>query len=211
MLASAGFVALAIAVSNWWIVRSTRDRIGLSVSDVPETDVALVLGTAPTIGAGRWSNPFFEARMNAAAELFRAGKVRHLLLSGDNSRKTYDEPTAMRDALVQRGVPGAAITLDYAGFRTLDSVVRAGAVFQLQRLTVVTDDFHLPRALFLAGAHGLEAFGYQPQPVPLKWSKKTRLREVGSRVKACLDVFILRTEPRFYGPTVEIKVAPQAS
>ncbi len=142
--------------------------------------------------------------MDTAAALYHAGKVKHLLVSGDNSRKTYDEPTAMRDALIARGVPSAAITLDYAGFRTLDTMARARAVFGLRRCTIVTDDFHLPRSLFLAEAHGLDAAGCQSAPVPWRWSKKTRLREIASRTIAWLDVCVLRTKPKFYGPRVEI-------
>lgn len=155
----------------------------------------------------RWKNPFFEGRMDAAAELYQRGKVLHLLVSGDNRRKDYDEPTAMRAALVERGVPASAITLDYAGFRTLDSVARAKHVFGLQKTTIVTDAFHQPRALFLARAYGLDATGYCSADVPFRWAKKTLLREVGSRVKACLDIYVLRTKPRFFGPREEIQVA----
>ena len=170
--------------------------------------MALVLGTSPYVG--QWRNLFFEARMDAAAQLYREGKVRHLLVSGDNGRKEYDEPTWMRDALIARGVPESAITLDYAGFRTLDSMARAKAVFGLQRCTIVTDDFHQARAIFLARAHGLDAVGFQSKPVPLRWSARTRTRELVSRVAACLDVYVLRTKPRFYGPRVEIRVAAEA-
>ena len=155
----------------------------------------------------RWKNPFFEGRMDAAAKLYREGKVRHLLVSGDNHRKEYDEPTAMRDALMERGIPQEAITLDYAGFRTLDSVVRARSVFGLQSVTIVTDRFHQPRSLFLAKAHGLQAVGYCSRDVPFKWAKKTLAREVVSRVKACLDVYVLHTKPRFYGQKEQIQLA----
>src|SRR5688500_7153101 len=104
----------AVAAANLWVCQAARGRLARHLEELPENDVALVLGTAPTIG--RWSNPFFVGRVDAAAELFRRGKVKHLLVSGDNSRRTYDEPTAMRDALIARGVPEGAITRDYAGF-----------------------------------------------------------------------------------------------
>jgi SanA protein len=110
----------------------------------------------------------------------------------------------MKEALVSRGLPEAAITLDYAGFRTLDSLARARAVFGLQQLTIVTDDFHQNRALFLANAHGVKAVGFASEPVRYEWSKKTRMREIGSRVKAWLDIYVLRTEPHFYGPPVAL-------
>ena len=145
--------------------------------------------------------------MDAAAQLYREGKVRHLLVSGDNGRKEYDEPTSMRDALVKRGVPESAITLDYAGFRTLDSMARASLVFGLRRCTVVTDDFHLARALFLAQAQGVEAVGCQSLPVPWKRSWKTRIRELASRTVACLDVYVLHTQPHFCGTSETLPVS----
>lgn len=195
-----------LALANWWVLRHAHGRIIQNVDRLDAHDIGLVLGTSPRLKGG-WKNPFFEARMNAAALLFREGKVRHLLLSGDNGQKDYDEPTEMREALVARGVPASAMTLDYAGFRTLDSIVRAKSVFGLKKAVIITDDFHLPRALFLARAKGLTAIGYLPESVPWKWSQKTRTREVVSRVKACLDIYVLRTDPRFSGPREEIQLA----
>ncbi len=199
-----------IGLANWWITRTTRAHIASDRTAVPTNDVALVLGTSPKLTSGA-TNPFFEGRMSTATELYRTGKVRHLLVSGDNSRKTYDEPTAMRDALIARGVPAKAITLDYAGFRTLDSMARAKAVFGLRRFTIITDDFHQPRSVFLARSLGLEVVGVPTRKVPFRWSKKTRSREIFSRVKACLDVYVLRTEPKFYGPPVTIRLADRDS
>ena len=113
----------------------------------------------------------------------------------------------MRDGLVARGVPPEAITLDYAGFRTLDSVVRAEAVFGLKRFTIITDDFHEPRSVFLAQSHGLDVVGFPSDRVPWVWSKKARGRELVSRVRACLDVYVLHTNPKYFGPRVAIRVA----
>lgn len=203
--ATALFITLA-AGANGWILHRTKARIFTNLDAVPANDVAIVLGTSPKI-QGRWVNPFFVGRMDTAAALYRTGKVKHFLVSGDNSRKTYDEPTAMREALVERGVPAAAVTLDYAGFRTLDTMARAKAVFGLRRCTVVTDDFHMARSLYLAEAHGLDAVGCPSAPVSWRFSTKTRLREIASRTVAWLDVTLLRTRPKFYGPPVEIKVA----
>ena len=197
----------AVLLANWWLIHSSATRIIADLDQLPANDVAIVLGTSPTIEHGRYRNPFFERRMDAAARLYHAGKVRHLLLSGDNGRKDYDEPAWMRDALLARGVPAAALTLDCAGFRTLDTMARARAVFGQTKVTLVTDDFHLPRALFLARVHGLDAVGFPSAHVPDAWSKTTRLREVGSRVKACLDIYVLRTQPKFYGPPVVIDLA----
>ena len=194
--------ALVILACNGWLLVTNRTRIFRAGMDVPLRPVALVLGTSPRVGM--WKNPFFEGRMDAATQLWRAGKVRHLLVSGDNSRHDYDEPTAMRDALIARGVPVRVITLDYAGFRTLDSLVRAREVFGLHDLIIVTDDWHQPRALFLAAAAGLDALGVSSAELPWSMSGKTRLREWLSRVKAVADVCVLRTKPKFLGDPVKL-------
>lgn len=199
---SALAILLIIVACNWWLLQANRARIFSTLTVVPARSVSVVLGTAPLVG--RWKNPFFEGRMDAAAQLWHAGKVRHLLVSGDNSRHDYDEPTAMRDALIARGVPARAITLDYAGFRTLDSLGRAREIFGLRELIIVTDDWHQPRALFLAHAAGLDALGVSSADVPWNMSAKTRIREWLSRVKAVADVCVLHTKPKFLGQTIRL-------
>jgi SanA protein len=199
---SALAILLLIIACNCWLLAANRTRIFRSSAAIPAHGVALVLGTAPRVGG--WKNSFFEARMDAAAQLWSAGKVRHLLVSGDNSRRDYDEPTAMRDALISRGIPARAITLDYAGFRTLDSLVRAREVFGLRSLIIVTDDWHQPRALFLASAAGLDAIGFSFADVPWNMSARTRMREWLSRVKAVADVCLLGTKPKFLGEPVAL-------
>lgn len=205
ILACAALLLLLLIIAcNCWLLAANSSRIFSSAMDIPARDVALVLGTSPH--AGRWKNPFFEGRMDTAAQLWRDRKVRHFLVSGDNSTRDYDEPTAMRDALLIRGVPARAITLDHAGFRTLDSLVRAREVFGLRALIIVTDDWHQPRALFLAHAAGLDALGASSADVPWKMSAKTRIREWFSRVKAVADVCVLRTKPKFLGAPVTIPI-----
>jgi SanA protein len=191
-LAWLGFEAARIEARSAPFV---RDR----PSALPETRVALVLGCSPRVAGGR-SNQFFVARMAAAAELYHAGRASYLLLSGDNSHPSYDEPTAMKRALEARGVPSARLVLDYAGFRTLDSVVRAKEVFGVTRLIVVSQHFHNVRAVYLARAHGIEAYGFDAAEVTGVGGAWPKLREVASRVFAVLDVHVLRTEPRFGGP-----------
>jgi len=195
-----------IAAANYWILHSTRAFIITKPARLPKNDVALVLGTSRYNADGSNGNPFFQGRMNTAARLYHEGKVRHLLVSGDNGHKGYDEPTWMRDALVARGVPRSAITLDCAGFRTLDSMARAKAVFGLHRFTIVTDDFHEARSVFLARSIGLDVVGFPSEHVPFLWSKKTRMRELLSRTVACLDVYVLHTRPRYSGPPVRIQM-----
>ena len=137
--------------------------------------------------------------MAAAAELFHSGKASYLLLSGDNSRPSYDEPTAMKRALTSLGVPSSRLVLDYAGFRTLDSVVRAKEVFGVARLIVVSQHFHNVRAVYLARSHGVEAYGFDAAEVRGVGPSWPKVREVASRVFAVVDV-VLHTEPRYLGP-----------
>src|SRR5581483_5266288 len=138
-------VLVVVAVTNRTCQQATADRLFRSVEGVPQNDVALVLGTAEKTKAGSM-NLHFAQRIKAAAALYEAGKVRHLIVSGDNHKVGYDEPGAMRRALIAAGVPANAITCDYAGFHTLDSVMRAKSVFGLTRCTIVSEEFHCPRA-----------------------------------------------------------------
>ncbi len=193
---------LFLLACNAYIEHSARSRIYTDIQRLPERPVALVLGTSRTVH-GR-SNLFYTARIRAAAELYQAGKVRHILVSGDNAQRSYDEPTAMKEDLVRRGVPGAKITIDYAGFRTLDSVVRAHRVFGQSRFVIVSQRFHGERALFLARHHGLDAVAYCATDVRGRAGLKTHLREYLARVKAVVDVWVLRKGPKFLGPPVEI-------
>lgn len=196
---------LIACLINLWVLQSTQARVFNQAGALPENDVGLVLGTAPLLGGG-YVNPHFKGRIEAAAYLYHERKVRHLLVSGDNHRRGYDEPTHMKEALLKLGVPESAITLDYAGLRTLDSIVRAKEVFGLHKLTVISDGFHVNRALFLSRHYGIDAVAYASQEVPFGLSANTRLREVGARIKAAMDIYLLNTQPRFLGEKVEINL-----
>lgn len=200
-LATFGFCWAA----NASVLNGAEGRVYTDVDAVPAEGVGLVLGTSPKFHGAR--NPFFERRMDAATQLYKAGKVHKLLVSGDNGNRFYDEPTAMRKALIDRGVPNDAIVLDYAGFRTLDSVVRAHTVFGLDRFTIVTDDFHLPRALYIARERGINAVGFQTRPLPRGISNSMYVREVGARVLIWLDLHVWNTQPKIAGPKEPILTA----
>lgn len=190
---------IAVGVMHRLCQSAAAGRVFRLTGEVPTNDVALVLGTGRLTARGNL-NLHFSRRIAAAAELYHAGKARHLIVSGDNHIKSYDEPTDMRDALVAAGVPTNAITCDYAGFRTLDSVVRANSVFGLTNLTIVTEAFHCPRALWIAQAHGLDAVAFAAPDLGLRWSARVRAREALARVLCGLDLYILRTRPKFPGP-----------
>jgi len=196
-------VALATLFCNLLITESSGSRIFTDAAALPFNEVGLVLGSGPRGHAG-YLNPHFTARTEAAAYLFRIGKVKRLLLSGDNSRNGYNEPAEMKAALIEMGVPETALTLDYAGLRTLDSVARAKEVFGLDKLTIITDDFHTSRAVFLAGHFGVDAVAFCSEPVPLQWSAQARAREIAARVRAVADVFILNKQPKYLGPRVRL-------
>lgn len=188
---------------EWWVAKKAEGRCFDDVSAMPEAPAALVLGTAAHV-AGGWNNYFFKYRMEAAAALFKSGKVKALIVSGDNGTQSYDEPTDMKLALMKLGVPAEKIVCDYAGFRTLDSVVRAKEVFGQQRVIIVSQQFHNARAIYLARAFGMEAFGLNAKDVPVSLSVKTFLREKLACVKAVLDVNVLGTQPRFLGEKVSV-------
>ena len=191
-------IALFVWATNEAVLSGVQGRIYTSVDSVPPARAALVLGTSPLFGGNK--NPFFERRMDAAAELYRAKKVQKLLVSGDNGTRYYDEPTAMRKALMQRGVPEQDIVVDYAGFHTLDSVVRAHRVFGLDRCIIVTDDFHLPRAIYIADNEKLQVVGFQTVPLPRSISPRTHFRELLSRTLIWLDINVFNRQPKFLGP-----------
>lgn len=198
-LAGAG---AAIWGSDRWVESVAAKYCHETLDQAPAMPVALVLGCSPFIGSLK--NLFFEYRMDAAAQLYRSGKVKALIVSGDNSTKEYDEPTAMKEALMKRGVPEQSIYSDYAGFRTLDSVVRADSIFGQKRFIIVSQRFHNERAVFLARQRGLEAEAFNAKDVPAGTGVKTHLREYLARVQAALDVTVLQTQPKFDGPPVVI-------
>lgn len=168
------------------------------VASVPAMPVALVLGAGVQ---GEQPSAMLRTRLDIAAELYRAGRVRALLLSGDNSRRDYDEPTVMRDYLIARGVPAGRIVLDYAGFDTWDSCVRAKQIFGASRLVVVTQVFHLPRAVALCRTAGLDAFGVGDDS-SRDWPVETvayAVREFPAAAKAMIDGLVLHSSPRFLG------------
>jgi SanA protein len=191
------FVAV-VTYANITAVWASRGRIFSDVSSLPVTKVGLVLGTTDRIG-GR-ENLYFRYRIDAAAEAFHAGKVETLIVSGDNrSSRYYDEPEKMRQALVARGVPAARIVDDGDGIRTLDSVIRAKEIFGADTVLFISQRFHIERAIYLAKAHGLNAYGFEARDVETQAGLKTRVREIGARVKMWLDVNFLNTRPQRLG------------
>ena len=189
----------SLVLSDHLCQRVAQGRVFRSIESVPANDVGLVLGTGKMTRQGR-PNLHFSQRMTAAAVFYRSGKVHHLLVSGDNHIAGYDEPTDMRDALIGAGVPANIITRDYAGFRTLDSVMRAQSVFGLTNFTIVTEEFHCPRALWIARRHGLDAVAFAAPDLSARWSARVKAREILARAWCALDLYVLNRQPKFPGP-----------
>ncbi len=193
---------MLILISNKLVSNESKDCF-TSVTEIPESDVALVLGTAKyRKNGGR--NLYYRYRMEAAVKLFKAGKVKAIICSGDNATRYYDEPSTMKADLVKMGVPASLIYLDFAGFRTLDSVVRSKEIFSQTSITVVSQSFHNERALYIASHKDIEAIGFNAQDVTRSYGLKTQAREFLARVKTILDIHFLNTEPKFLGEKIRI-------
>jgi SanA protein len=203
VLAVLAVFVLLIVFSNLWIVNSTSPNVFTDIKELPDRRVALVLGTSNKTISGS-VNPYFQKRMETAAWLYKMGKVDHLIVSGDNRSMYYNEPMEMSKALIKLGVPQTAITQDYAGLRTLDSVVRCKEIFGQDRITIITQPFHSYRALFISNYYGMDAVAMVTDEPAVEDSFKIRLREYFARTKAILDLYILKTSPRFLGEKEKI-------
>ena len=198
-----GLVLLGfILYSNIRIDRYAKGRLYDTVSAVPHYHTALVLGTSP-IGRNGGPNLYFLSRIDATAKLYEAGKIDRILVSGDNRKVEYNEPEEMKKALVDKGIPEEVIFLDYAGFRTFDSVVRAKEVFGQSEFIVVSQRFHNERAVFIAGKKGIKAAGFNAADVRASYGFITHVREWGARCKVFIDL-LFGKKPHFLGDPVDI-------
>lgn len=190
----------------WWanfkIEDSTKNFVSFDLNKIPNEKVGVVLGSSKTLANGR-KNLYFFYRIDAAEQLYKSGKVQYIIASGENSSKNYNEPEDMKQELVSRGIPADKIFLDYAGFRTLDSVVRAKEIFGQISFIIISQKFHNDRAVFLARQNGIEAYGYNAKDVNKYAGFKTNLREKFARAKVFLDL-IFGVEPKFGGEKVMI-------
>ncbi len=198
-------VGFFVVAANIWIVKSTEEKILSQYDSLSKHEVALVLGTSHLLTSGA-PNPFFNNRMETASNLFREGKIKHFIVSGDNRTRYYNEPLEMKKALVGLGVPSSAITLDYAGLRTLDSIVRSKEIFGQSKITIVTQTFHCYRALFISDYYGIDAVAYVANEEVTMESDQIHWREYLARAKAVLDLYVLKTTPRYLGDKEPIEL-----
>lgn len=177
---------------------ATQNLLYTNVNEIPYRKTGLLLGTSPTLKS-KAENPYFAYRIEATAALYHAGKIKNILISGDNSRATYDEPTAMKEALVKLGVPDSVIFLDFAGFRTIDSIIRAKEIFGRDSVTIISQPFHNTRAIYIANHYGLSAIGYNASDISGKAGMKVKIRERGARLKLFFDLYLWDYSPHFLG------------
>lgn len=202
-----GLIFLGISVlfvfwANFKIKSETEDNVTSELSKLPNEKVGLLLGTSKTLANGN-PNPYFFNRIKAAVELYNSGKIKDIIVSGDNSKKHYNEPEDMKNELIKAGIPADKIYEDFAGFRTLDSVVRAKEIFGQNSYIIISQQFHNERAVFLAQKNDIEAYGYNAKDVNKYAGFKTNVREKLARAKVFWD-FLFGVEPKFGGEKILI-------
>lgn len=206
LLVTGGIVVLlGIAFVAWAYFAAVRAGSGKLFDDpqkVPPGRVGIVFGCDDRF-QGR-ENLYFRYRIDAAERLWKAGKLHCIIVSGDNRELSYNEPRKMARALVARGVPADRIVWDYAGLRTLDSVVRAKKIFGATDVVFISQRFQNERAAYLAKANGMTYSGFNARDIQGRGGSKTKLREVGARVKMWLDVNVLGTQPRHLGEKIAL-------
>ncbi len=200
------FVIVNSALLYWCNDHVNKTTVGYlykDLNEIPANKVGLLLGTSKYLNSGE-PNPYFYNRIKAASALFFSGKIRYIIVSGDNRFTSYNEPREMRRELMKAGIPDTSIILDFAGFRTLDSVVRGNKIFGQRKFTIISQEFHNERAIYIARFNGIEAIGYNAEdPVNIiTW--KVQTRELFARTMMMIDLYILRSEPYFLGDPVKI-------
>lgn len=202
-------IAIAIILFTFYcsyaVQKNAEDKTFNDVSKIPYNKVGLLLGTCKTMKDKKTINPFWKYRLEAAYELWKAKKIDRILISGDNGWHGYNEPQDFLDVFLALGVPDSCLICDFAGFRTHDSVIRCAKVFGQKKVTIISQEFHNDRALYIAQKYKLDAVGYNAKDVGFRNGLRTSIREKLARVKLFLDLYVFNTQPHFLGKSVEIK------
>lgn len=198
LITSIGTLLLLVLLNAWFVLRQESKIYQLDQVCSEDYDVAIIFGTSQFLRSGA-HNPHFFGRVERGAALYHTGQVNHLLLSGDNRTLYYNEPLRMQRALTQLGVPADHTTLDYAGLSTFDTLKRARDIFQLEAAVLITQDYHLPRALYIAEHLGLDVVGCVAKGPEWSGMKRLWLREVAARFRTLGDLHIWHREPRMLG------------
>ena len=203
-----GFILNIIAVlliwgSDYAVKQYALGKLYDTTEDIPHQKVGLLLGTGKYLANGN-TNLYYTYRITAAVDLYTSGRIEYILVSGDNSNKNYDEPSSIKEDLIAKGIPAERIYLDYAGFRTLDSIIRSKEIFGQSSITVISQQFHNERAIYIAKNKGITAVGFNAKDVNARYGIKVQLRERFTRVKMMLDL-LLGKNPKFLGDKIEIR------
>ncbi len=193
----------SIILADYLIVSKTKSSLFENVTMIPTRKVGVVLGTRKILPNG-YINTYFTYRIDATVSLYKSGKIKYIIVSGDNSTKEYNEPEDMKNDLIAKGIPESKIFMDFAGFRTLDSVVRAREVFGQSSFTVISQKFHNERAIYLAHLEGMEVVAFNAKDVNKNYGLKTRVREKLARVKVFID-YLMGKEPKYLGEKIKIQ------
>ena len=195
-------MVLAIFMAHFYINYKAKDKLYNDVNAIPKNQVGLLLGTSKYT-SNNTINLYYKYRLEAAYLLYKNKKVERILISGDNSTSYYDEPSTFKQDLINLGIPEDKIILDYAGFRTLDSVIRANKIFGLDSFTIISQKFHNQRATYLAQHYNLNVIAFNAKDVKRRYDLRTKAREYLARTKAIIDV-IINTQPKFLGPKISL-------
>ncbi|QCE41848.1 vancomycin high temperature exclusion protein [Psychroserpens sp. NJDZ02] len=196
-------LVLAILLANFHINYNAEGKLYSTIDTIPKNRVGLVLGAGKYVGHSNRVNLYYKYRLEAAFLLYQNKKIEYLLISGDNSTADYDEPSTFKQDLMLLGVPEDKIILDYAGFRTLDSVVRAKKIFGLNSFTIISQQFHNERAIYLAENNDLNVIAFNAKAIKGRYGFRTKVREYLARTKAIIDI-VINKQPKFLGPKIEI-------
>jgi SanA protein len=192
-----------IIICNYIVEKSSKEFVYSDINNIQPKKAGLLLGTSKYLGDGR-KNQYFINRINAAVELYHAGKIKFIVISGDNHIKEYNEPLDMKKELIKKGIPKNAVYLDYAGFRTFDSVIRMYKIFGQREFIVISQAFHNKRAVYIANQKGLRVIGYNARDIDAYYGFKTNMRELIARVKLIMDLAYDK-QPKFLGDKIELK------
>ena len=201
-LVLAVIATISILAADRAIRNAAKGKLFTETTSIPYNKVGLLLGTGKYLQNG-FLNYYYQYRIDAAASLIKSGKIKYIVISGDNSRKDYNEPETMKQDLIQQGVDSNLIYLDYAGFRTFDSIVRLREIFGQTSATIISQPFHNERAVFIASKENINAIGFNAKDVTGNAGLKVQLREKLARVKVYID-YLTNKQPKFLGPRVEI-------
>ena len=194
----------SILVPNFIINQTTTEKLFSEVSDIPENKVGLLLGTSKYLQNGN-INLYYQYRLEATVSLYQNGKIDYILISGDNGQKNYNEPETFKDDLIKSGIPADKIYLDYAGFRTLDSIVRAKEIFGQNKITIISQKFHNERAIYISENKDIEAVGFNAKDVTFRYGLKIQIRELLARTKMMIDLYVINEQPKFLGDKIQIR------